>query len=159
MTFARLAKNLNIPIIASENTQKGQGLIPKLNNELGNETKIFQKNNFSMLSNEELLNNLISLNRNKICLICSYAEKAVFQTCMDLLDKGFEVHLISDSITTSGKLDRKVALHEMEKAGAFISTTKKFGCDLLKSDTHEFYDIFKARFYTYYEGDKFLDFI
>ena len=60
----------------------------------------------------------------------------VQQTCLDLLAKGYNVHLAVDGISSMRAFDRSVALERMRAAGAFTSTAESLVFELLGSADH-----------------------
>ena len=48
----------------------------------------------------------------------------VVATCIDLLARGFHVHVIADAVSSRTEDDRKMALERMRSMGAHINTTE-----------------------------------
>jgi nicotinamidase-related amidase len=63
----------------------------------------------------------------------------VLQTASDLIQEGYEVHVVADAVCSRKKLDWETGLRWMEKRGAMISTTEIIAFQLLKeAGTEEF---------------------
>lgn len=59
----------------------------------------------------------------KSVLLCGIeAHVCVQGTCLQLLDRGFEVHVIADAVSSRSQTDRMFALERMRSAGAFVTT-------------------------------------
>ena len=64
------------------------------------------------------------------------------QTVLDCLQKGFEVILVSDAISSRNRIDHEIALRRMTQAGAFLTTTESIIFELCKTaDRKEFKEI------------------
>ena len=62
--------------------------------------------------------------RKQAILFGSETHVCVQQTCLELLEQGYQVHLPVDGISSCRELDRSVALHRMRQSGAFLSTSE-----------------------------------
>lgn len=99
-------------------------------------TPVFSKSKFSMLTED--VNDFILKNKTESIILCGIeSHVCVQQTCLDLLDKGLDVHLVIDGISSMRDLDRKVSLDRMKNAGAFVSTAESLVFELLKDSKHE----------------------
>jgi nicotinamidase-related amidase len=65
---------------------------------------------------------LCELGKKKVVLYGIEAHVCVKQTCLDLLERGFEVVLVVDAITSMSYHDRTAAIEVMRDAGATITT-------------------------------------
>ena len=64
------------------------------------------------------------------------------QTVLDCLQKGFEVILISDAMSSRNKVDHEISLKRMIQTGAILSTTESIIFELCKTaDRKEFKEI------------------
>jgi nicotinamidase-related amidase len=79
------------------------------------------------------------LGRKQVILSGIETHVCVLQTADDLLQKGYEVHVVADAICSRRKLDWEIGLRWMEKRGAMISTTEIIAFQMLKeAGTEEF---------------------
>ena len=140
-----VAKTLSIPIVITEQYPKAFGTtIPEII--LHEDTKVFAKRKFSMMT-DEVSTHLHSLtNKSQIILCGVEAHVCVQQTVLDLLSMNidessghgpYEVFLISDAISSQRSHDRSVALERMKNAGAIITTTESMIFELLGDSEHE----------------------
>jgi hypothetical protein len=58
----------------------------------------------------------------------------VLQTTLDLLSEGYEVHIVTDAVSSQDKQDRKIALERLKQSGAFL-TTSESAIFMLMGDT------------------------
>jgi len=64
------------------------------------------------------------------------AHITILQTCFDLLEHGYRLHLVIDAITSKNKIDRSIALKRMQNEGAFIWTSESLVFNFLKDAKH-----------------------
>jgi len=76
---------------------------------------------FSSCGAEEFQSQLISRNVKQVLVCGIEAHICVTQTVLDLLDGGFEVHLLVDCITSRAPESKQVALARLTQAGAVQS--------------------------------------
>jgi nicotinamidase-related amidase len=126
------ARQLNIPILVTEQYQKGLGrTVPEVKEELGSIIPI-EKVSFSCCGVSAFNDRLEELKRSQIILTGMEAHVCVLQTAADLLLKNYEVHVVADAVGSRKKLDWKVSLGWMEKKGAMISTMEIIAFQWLK---------------------------
>eukprot|EP00795_Rhopilema_esculentum_P003683 gene3683-14946_t len=58
------------------------------------------------------------------------------QTCLDLLEKNYEVHVVADSCSSRTLVDRMFAFERMKQCGAFITTSESVLFMLMKDAKH-----------------------
>ncbi|CAH0473772.1 unnamed protein product [Peronospora belbahrii] len=101
--------------------------VSEISNNLENvqNIKMFDKMKFSMLI-PKVENHLTStIPQCKAVLLCGIeTHVCVLQTCLDLLDKGYDVHVVSDAVSSSTSYNRSIALERMRQSGAFITSVE-----------------------------------
>ena len=127
---------LGVPVIVTEQYPKGLGNTCK-EILLGEDAKVMEKITFSCLANDYIKE---SVQSKKQIIICGVeAHICVLKTALDLLDEGFEVHLITDAVSSRKKENKQVAIERMKQSGVFISSTEMILFQLLdKAGTDEF---------------------
>ncbi|GMI45271.1 hypothetical protein TrCOL_g2687 [Triparma columacea] len=114
---------LNVP--ATDGTSAGQMTVPT-----------FEKKLFSMCT-PEVMSHISSLgDRTSFILFGIEAHVCVQQTALDLLEQGFDVHVVVDGVSSMSPLDREVALNRMEKCGAYLTTAQSAAFMLMQSAEH-----------------------
>ena len=63
-----------------------------------------------------------------IIMVGIEAHACILNTALDLLETGYDVHVIADGVSARSQVDRKFALERMRDAGAFITTSE---CSIL----------------------------
>ncbi len=133
------AKEMKMPILVTEQYPKGLGeTIPEIKKDLGGIVPI-EKMTFGCCEIDAFRSRLEGSGRKEIILCGIEAHVCVLQTTAQLLQQGYEVHVMADAVCSRRKLDWKTGLRWMEKKGAMISTTEIIAFQLLKeAGTEEF---------------------
>ena len=129
---------LDIPVIATEQYPKAFG---KTREELSKpKTIIFEKTKFSMITDEvdnELKKIGLADDRNDIILTGAEAHICILQTTLDLLKRGYNVHLCVDAIDSQRSTDKEIAMQRLSQSGAILTTTESVLFQLLGDAKHE----------------------
>jgi isochorismate hydrolase len=133
------ARELGIPMMATEQYPKGLGqTVPEIKQAWGSVVPL-EKMAFSCCHVEAFNERLQHLGRRQILLTGMEAHVCVLQTAADLIQGGYEVHVVADGVCSRKKFDWKMGLRWMEKKGATITTTEIVAFQLLKeAGTEEF---------------------
>ncbi len=132
------AKQLNIPVLLTEQYPKGLGpTVEEIKSNLP-EHHYTDKISFSACV-DNLLDELKSLNRKNVIVTGSETHICVYQTVRDLLDLGYNIHLAQDAVCSRTNENYHNALSLMQQMGAVITNTETIIFDLLKiAGTNEF---------------------
>jgi nicotinamidase-related amidase len=134
-----LSKLLTIPVIVTEQYPKGLGqTVEKIRNALPPYQRV-EKLTFSCCDEPSFLDSIKRVNRKKLLLTGMETHICVLQTCIGLLQNGFNVHVVNDAVCSRKEDNRKTALEFMRDAGAVITCTETVLFQLLKiAGTEEF---------------------
>jgi isochorismate hydrolase len=117
------AKVLQIPVIVTEQYPKGLGnTCSEL--ELPEDIKVIEKMCFSCLQSAKVT---LELQHSKVTslIICGVESHiCVFKTALEAMEKGFEVHVVADAVSSRTSENKKIALNRLRQAGAFIVSTE-----------------------------------
>jgi nicotinamidase-related amidase len=134
-----LAKMQNIPILVTEQYPKGLG---QTVGEIRDALPVYQpveKLAFNCCDEPAFMNAIRALNKKTVILTGMETHICVLQTCVNLLDKGFNVHLVQDAVCSRTKENWKVGTAFMRDAGAIVTCTETVLFQLLKvAGTEEF---------------------
>uniref|UniRef100_A0A674APE1 Isochorismatase domain-containing protein 1 n=1 Tax=Salmo trutta TaxID=8032 RepID=A0A674APE1_SALTR len=92
----------------------------------------------------------IALPRSNPDLLCclSQTHVCIQQTALDLLARGFEVHIVADSTSSRSMMDRMFALERMARTGIIVTTSESILLQLVGDKEHpkfkEIQNIIKA---------------
>tara|TARA_Y100000991_G_scaffold166829_1_gene128675 strand:- start:4 stop:561 length:558 start_codon:yes stop_codon:yes gene_type:complete len=106
------------------------------------EFKKIEKMEFSLANIQEFLKELENKKITNLIVCGIETHICIQQTVLDCLQKGFEVILISDAMSSRNKMDHEIALQRMIQSGAFLTTTESIIFELCKtSNRKEFKEI------------------
>lgn len=135
-------KILNVPIFITEQYRKGLGPTDRFILEALGQPDIVEKLNFSCCAEESLMGQLRTKNIKQVVVTGIETHVCVLQTCLDLLAQGFQVHLVTDAISSRRKLDHEAAIDRLEQAGVILTSTESAMFELLEqAGTPEFKQI------------------
>ncbi|MFO7477029.1 MAG: hydrolase [Methyloceanibacter sp.] len=122
--LVRAARLLDIPITLSEQYPQGLGpTVDPIREAFANSGFVIDKVEFSCLRNEALRDRLHELRRQgrpQVVIGGTEAHVCVLQTAIDLEAQGFEAFVVADAIGSRSKVNRKLAINRMAKAGADV---------------------------------------
>jgi len=116
-------QGMNLPIIATEQYPRGLG---KTIQELAaaTEQECVEKVAFSCLGEPNFTAALEKTGARQVVLVGMEAHVCVYQTMVDLLDRGYTVHLVRDAICSRFKGDFLTAISMGTQMGAVLTTTE-----------------------------------
>ncbi len=132
------AKQLNIPVLLTEQYPKGLGpTVEEIKSNLP-EHHYTDKISFSACV-DNLLGELKNLNKKNVIVTGSETHICVYQTVRDLLGLEYNIHLAQDAVCSRTDENYHSALSLMQQMGAVITNTETIIFDLLKvAGTKEF---------------------
>jgi nicotinamidase-related amidase len=133
-----VSKRLGIPLVVTEHYQKVFGpTVQELTQRAEGHAQLalFQKRRFSMIT-EEVEAHLQALGKSQVVLFGLESHVCVMQTCLDLLERNVDVHLVLDAVSSQRPHDRAVAIERMRSAGAFVTTAESLMFQLLEDSDH-----------------------
>ncbi|XP_030604815.1 isochorismatase domain-containing protein 2 [Archocentrus centrarchus] len=125
---------LGIPPILTEQYPKGLGpTVPELG---AGDLKAHAKTSFTMMI-EEVEKELQALGNPKQAILCGIeAHACIACTAFDLLEKGMEVHIVADAVSSRSQTDRLFALSRLKQSGAYLTTTEGVLLQLVQDAKH-----------------------
>ena len=127
---------LDIPGVVTEQYPKGLGrTVPELEVEKYGLTPI-EKTQFSMCVPEvdDMLKAKANIRSVILCGIETHA--CILQTTMDLLERGYDVHVVADACASRSHLDRVYALERIRRLGGFVTTSECAILSLAPNSAH-----------------------
>ena len=114
----------DVPIYVSEQVPEKLGsTISDFRNEIKN-AKLFSKKTMSCCGHVGFVEDLKSKKITKVAICGIEAHVCVLQSTLDLLNNGFQVHLVSDAVTTRVPHNKEIAIEKMKSAGGIISSVE-----------------------------------
>ena len=136
------AEILGVPIFVTEQYRKGLGLTtPEIASAIAGFAPV-EKVTFSACGAAGLVSTLKSKSITDVLLCGMEAHVCVLQTCLDLVEDGFNVFVVADAISARNPENSRLALNRMSGAGALIMSTEMALFELLeRAATEEFKQI------------------
>lgn len=134
-----VARQLNVPITATEQYPKGIGTTVEEVKQLLKPEEILQKMHFSAMQEAEIAQHLASKNKQQVVVLGTEAHVCVLQTAAELLGAGYEVFLVAEALGSRKKSSKKLALKRLKQQGAQVITREMLAFEWLHvSGTEEF---------------------
>jgi nicotinamidase-related amidase len=126
------ANELAVPVIFTEQYVKGLGQTLAVLKERLPSASCHEKMTFSCCGNDAFFTQLKRSGRKQIIITGMETHVCVLQTVIDLLDAGFEVHVVKDAVMSRSGDNRQTAMETMVLAGAVPTCTEAVVFQLLK---------------------------
>jgi nicotinamidase-related amidase len=130
--LAKIAKQLDIPIIGTEENPAGLG-------ENHPELKALCQKTVTKFHFDGCSDDLIShipTDRKQLVLVGCEAHVCLMQTALGLLEHGFVVSIAVDAIGSRQSLDKTIATMRLKESGATLKTVEMLAFEWLKTCKH-----------------------
>jgi nicotinamidase-related amidase len=129
---------LRVPLLVTEQYPKGLGhTAAEIKAVLPQDLEIIEKSTFSSCGSQSFQTQLERAHIKQVLVAGIEAHICVNQTVHDLLASGFQVHLLTDCITSRKQTDKTVALEKMQLSGAIPSSLEMALFELMRDSKHE----------------------
>ncbi|MBN1612923.1 MAG: isochorismatase family protein [Deltaproteobacteria bacterium] len=118
------AEILDIPILVTEHYRKGLGETLREVGLPAGKAALFQKEYFSACLEEDFLKTVAGFNRKQVVVAGMETHVCVLQTALDLIQAGYQVHLVKNAVASRFQEDRQAAVDLFREAGAVITTAE-----------------------------------
>jgi nicotinamidase-related amidase len=124
---------LGVPMILTEQNPKGLGpTLPEIIQVLP-ETVAIPKYTFSCCQNPEFMQAVANLKRKQILICGIEAHICVYQTSLDLINKGYEVQVVADVVSSRVIRNKDIALSRLQSEGVRLTVTEMAQYELLQT--------------------------
>ena len=124
------AQFLQVPVRLTEQVNLGPTIATIAEHLTG--TEPFQKRSFNCCGEEGFLRELEKLHRNQVLIAGIECHICVHQTAVDLVQRGYEVQVVADCVSSRTAMNRSIGLDRMQSEGVTISSTEMALFELLK---------------------------
>ena len=132
------AQLLDVPVVVTEQYPKGLGrTAAEIRAALAPGVEPVEKTAFSSCGAREFVARLEQTGARQILVCGIEAHICVNQTTHDLLARGYQVHILTDCITSRAARDREAGISKMQRSGALPSTAELALFELLRDARHE----------------------
>jgi nicotinamidase-related amidase len=127
----------NVPVLITEQYPKGLGrTAEEILLSLPENAQIIEKTAFSAARSEEFIDKLRDGDVERVLLCGIEAHICVCQTAIDLLDRGIDVHILTDCVASRFEHDKQAALTRLSFAGAIQSSAEMALFEVLRDSKH-----------------------
>ncbi|WP_349592438.1 hydrolase [Thalassospira sp. NFXS8] len=146
----KCANRLSVPAIVTEQYPKGLGhtskpILDLLENakDIADGGNVVRKNSFSCVIADGFIDKLEEIpGRDQVVIAGMETHVCVLQTVLDLIDRGREVFVVADAVTSRKQEDRIFGIERMRDAGAGIVTRESVMFEWLRvAGTPEFKEL------------------
>jgi nicotinamidase-related amidase len=138
IVMVRGAALLGVPILVTEQyPQKLGRTVAEILTHLPPETRALDKTCFSSCGASGFLEQLKARNVSQVILCGIEAHVCVNQTAHDLMAAGYQVHLLSDAISSRSAMNRQAGFDKMKQSGAIVSSVEMALFELMVDAKHE----------------------
>lgn len=131
-TLIQGLRTLEVPVIWAEQYPQGLGeTVPEIR-ELLSDLDPISKKTFSVARHPELYEKIEATGRRHAIVAGIEAHVCVYQTVADLLEKGFQVTIVADAISSRTAENREIGLRRMESDGAKIASVEMLLFEMLE---------------------------
>jgi Amidases related to nicotinamidase len=135
--MVRGCRILNVPILVTEQYPKGLGrTAEEIVLSLPEDFEVFEKTAFSSCGANGFSEKLASLGRRQIILCGIETHICVNQTAHDLLDRGFQVHLLTDCVGSRFEQNKQTAIDKMMQSGVVPSCVEMALFEMMRDARH-----------------------
>jgi len=139
------AKILDMPILWLEQIPENLGLTSPEIAKLLRGYKPISKYTFSGCKNQEFMEELKRINRKQILLTGIETHICVYQTGVDLMNLGYEVHVLADAVASRISENKDIGLERIKMQGGVISSVEMAVFEIVKhAKIPEFKDIIEV---------------
>ncbi len=139
----RAAVVMKMPVIVTEQYAKGLGpTIPSVRGALGDLYRPIDKLSFSCWLSGGFCDKVQELGRTQFLITGIESHVCVEQTALDLSAEGFQVHIVTDAVSSRTKRNQEVGHRRMAAHGSNLTSTESAIFELLEySGTPEFKEL------------------
>ncbi len=130
---------LGVPVIATEQYPKGLGHTIESVAEALKSAPVLEKGSFSCCGDAVFMETLNIKGRQNVILCGIETHVCVYQTAQDLINNGYDVHLVTDAVSSRTEANRQLGIRKIESLGGMLTGTEMILFELLKvSGTEQF---------------------
>ncbi len=121
----RGARELELPIVWAEQNPEGLGpTIPEVSKFMPEGLAPIPKFSFSCCGEPRFIEALEKTGRKQVLICGIEAHICVYQTALELTERGCEVHLVADAVSSRNPMNRDVALMKLGRGGVSLTTVE-----------------------------------
>ncbi len=127
---------LDVPFLITQQYTKGLGnSVPGIIEAAGTDD-YFDKRTFSCVKDEAIFDEICGRNRRFVLIAGTEAHVCVLQTCIDLVEAGFQPVLAVDAIASRRESDKEIAILRAQQEGVLLTTAEAVLFELTVDSRH-----------------------
>ncbi|AXH99596.1 hydrolase [Sporosarcina sp. PTS2304] len=135
---------MDIPIVWLEQYPDGLGSTTESLASLLEGQQPIAKMTFSAVGNEEFLRQLESTGRKQVIIGGIETHICVYMTAKDLVEKGYEVEVVEDAVSSRTEANKRIGLEKMKGVGVSVTCVETALYELVgEAGTEEFKKVLK----------------
>lgn len=139
------ARLLNVPVLATEQYPQGLGSTqPEIGDCFPATARVLGKTGFSCCSAAGFLEALNEAGRKQVVIIGQETHVCVLQTSLELLNRGYQVHVLTDAVCSRRDEHKHYALQRMQQQGVTLSCHESVLFEWLRDAQHEHFKTISA---------------
>ena len=128
----RSFRELDLPVLVTEHYSKGLGVtMPEVRADLGGIEPI-EKIHFSCDGSPDFRAAVDGLNRDQIVICGIETLVCIYQTARDLMDRGKQVAVAADAVSSQKATDRQIGLEHMRRIGVQVMNVEMILFEILR---------------------------
>ncbi|MBN2601879.1 MAG: hydrolase [Candidatus Marinimicrobia bacterium] len=127
---------LDIPIVLTEQYPRGLGATVSEIRNLIPDIEAVEKRSFSCCFDENIMSVLDKHDRKQVLVSGIETHVCVYQTCIDLVEKGYNVFLVTDAVSSRRQDEKDLAVRVLEKEGVQLRSVEMALFELIKTSQH-----------------------
>jgi len=136
---------LDAPVIVTEQYPKGLGrTADEILAVLSDDAEVMEKTAFSSCGAEAFGKRLADSSIKQVVLCGLETHVCVSQTAHDLLDRGYQVHVLADCVCSRYDYNKTIGLAKMQASGVIISSIEMALLELVSDSKHEKFKAIQA---------------
>lgn len=120
----RLAKELAVPCVTSEQYPKGLGKTVESLQTMGSNEGCIEKVDFSCYREPTFVKHWGKINKKQVVIAGIETHVCVLQTAMEMCGSGLNVFVVVDAVSSRHELDHKYGLKRMKQVGIQLVTSE-----------------------------------
>lgn len=133
-SFARLLGYFRIPMLVTlERPVEHKGKLPtEIRNHLSRSSRTFEKDGFDLTKKQEIRGFIDRSKKKQILAVGCETDVCVLQSCLGLLDLGYETYIVEDLLFSSSD-NVEASIARMQAEGAIFLTYKSLYYELIEA--------------------------
>lgn len=133
----KVANTLEVPVVVTEQYPKGLGnTATAIQTNIPNDAVLIEKTSFSCAKVDAFNDTLEQLEKKQVVLIGMETHICVLQTALELTEKGYQVFVVEDGVSSRAKANQYNAIQRLRQQGVVITNVESVLFEWVGDATH-----------------------